>query len=704
MPRTKQTKRSNPPGALQLLPPLPSGRRINDERKRMFSINDFVRTLTAAETLGEKAVFDALEDKKIQYIDWWSRHDDASQQEERFIRNAINKVEGCNYQLIDVFGDGNCLFYCLLLLLRMNGEKLCTHPATLMNTFVMKLRKELYDHYEDHYKDNESKSKNHLFMLDEEGEEFAREKLGFTKRQMNMAKWTRVNPDEIEISMSWIYDGKVEYVTGTPENNFDLIVNNMKPELELPDIHLVARLFVRKYEIPLVYVVVEIKDEKDIGREDNSAEFTFYIYNVAVSDPTVRLCETFPTDILEKYSHFIIAQYCLKIDNEQVPAKVVYDGIGGRKVLHHKFLVTSYTPPVIEEESENEEEDDISSTLSVDDDDETKKKKNYPMLTPGHVIQFHMPSQRTVAEFYRIAIVYKTDPSNKEYPISTSYMVPIPASTVVKIVGRVTQTIDVENKNEAKVHMSAITNTTRLYLYNYRMQQSSLNEDERYKCDKLKLNIDDFSTVGEAQAFLQNAEQEAWDQSGKESHPKKPHRVMAFSRIGKFFQGAQSVYQELPKDAPCPPYAKITASEDMDASSEHLTSAGTKGKAKTSVSSSTKRSVAAASQDHARKRKEYPVNEGKRNRNKSSLSAKCANTVQTPQQTKTITLSTNDPNIMNRIPRKNLKDMPGIFALRLLSSFTPDVNQQSMQLIMTINTSPPDRRSQNFLILLKRVK
>ena len=123
MPRTKQTKRSNPQAVLQLLPPLPSGRNIGDETNKtneQFSINALVTKLTAFNAIEdrvkrEEEVANALEAKKLHYIDWWSRYNDACLQEERFIGKAINEVEGCDYQLLDVYGDGNCLFYCLLL-------------------------------------------------------------------------------------------------------------------------------------------------------------------------------------------------------------------------------------------------------------------------------------------------------------------------------------------------------------------------------------------------------------------------------------------------------------------------------------------------------------------------------------------------------------------------------------------------------------
>ena len=113
-----------------------------------------------------KTLRDMLSKRKMDYVDWYTRYDQASIEENRFIQNALDEVEDCRYELLDVFGDGNCLYYCLILMCRVKKLRVYTSGNMVTRTVVLKMRERLIDCYNKYFSNDEVKNKwfSHILM------------------------------------------------------------------------------------------------------------------------------------------------------------------------------------------------------------------------------------------------------------------------------------------------------------------------------------------------------------------------------------------------------------------------------------------------------------------------------------------------------------------------------------------------------------
>ena len=92
---------------------MPNPSKKKSKKKR--SIADIIRYVKNKTGADVQALMKEL---KLDFINWDSRSDRVTQLEDRFLHKALNDIN-CEHEILDVYGDGNCLFYGLLFLLRM---------------------------------------------------------------------------------------------------------------------------------------------------------------------------------------------------------------------------------------------------------------------------------------------------------------------------------------------------------------------------------------------------------------------------------------------------------------------------------------------------------------------------------------------------------------------------------------------------------
>ena len=116
------------------------------------------------------------------------------------------------------------------------------------------------------------------------------------------------------------------------------------------------------------------------------------------SDPIIlRSDNVIPKHILEDHSIFITAQEVMELDEDDKD-KVVYV----KNCMHHKLLVTTYSPteevivPTNDDSDDEEEEDEYMGKYIGDSDSIIEDRKTNPTLLPGHLIEFHEPAQHVI--------------------------------------------------------------------------------------------------------------------------------------------------------------------------------------------------------------------------------------------------------------------------------------------------------------------
>ena len=163
MPRTKQTARPNPPCPLNATPRLATAphhalllgqnteespeqipetrvQTANETSESLISeipdlkprpkeslfyvvrLGHAIEGVTLPVEEERKYIREMLSKQKMDYVDWYSQYEQASVEENRFIHNCLDEIEHCTYELLDVFGDGNCLYYCLILMCKVKKK------------------------------------------------------------------------------------------------------------------------------------------------------------------------------------------------------------------------------------------------------------------------------------------------------------------------------------------------------------------------------------------------------------------------------------------------------------------------------------------------------------------------------------------------------------------------------------------------------
>ena len=278
MARTKQKSRQKEPAPLKLTPRLPSGRSIGQSasvasRQCSRSTSNKSSGSTTSGTLKQSStsrpnlspkknetIFDILQLgeslnnskdvkemlslQKMGYVNQSRRSTRLYELENRFVHNALRGVEHCRHEIIDVYGDGNCLFYCLLLQLKLLGRPILKN-SDCYNDVVKSFRKSLRDQYKKFYDGNINmwKAELNFFITSEEGREEMKTYHRYTDCQIDDAVRSRMLKHELDKELRKVWKGRKLYVKDTPEKNFQEIDDGKIPALEPPDGHFVARLF-----------------------------------------------------------------------------------------------------------------------------------------------------------------------------------------------------------------------------------------------------------------------------------------------------------------------------------------------------------------------------------------------------------------------------------------------------------------------------
>ena len=225
------------------------------------------------------------------------------------------------------------------------------------------------------------------------------------------------------------------YGVGTPEEHFQMIENGTKRGLELADGHFVAKLFVRVYQIPIVYVSINLTGFHDEENEDYDLSsknediqpwFNFYFYSIDRPDPKYRQYNNFPISVLKRYNYFIICQELFYVDPDDPDKKAkYYKNNEGDHVMHHKFLVTRYKPTKESTEETTADLTDTDEEESVVSVASSMSSINIPYecgvsIFPGLVIEYYAPGMMTTPEFLIKTIVTETTPENSNRPVRVS--------------------------------------------------------------------------------------------------------------------------------------------------------------------------------------------------------------------------------------------------------------------------------------------
>ena len=60
--------------------------------------------------------------------------------EDKFIKAAVGNVPGCTSKVHNVYGNGNCLFYCLFTILELKGKKVLKRGKATIPKIIKTLR------------------------------------------------------------------------------------------------------------------------------------------------------------------------------------------------------------------------------------------------------------------------------------------------------------------------------------------------------------------------------------------------------------------------------------------------------------------------------------------------------------------------------------------------------------------------------------
>ena len=154
---------------------------------------------------------------------------------DRFLHKALDRVEHCRHEIFDVFGDGNCLFYCLLLMLKLDNNNILSNSPTVTTKFlVRKLRKQLVDYFIERYEDRNDKASMTLRLEilppdDDEIRNALKQFYNHTDDSLAELTFARAEGmDDVEEFKRKTYQEGVKYVRGTPEDNYNIFLKNLE--------------------------------------------------------------------------------------------------------------------------------------------------------------------------------------------------------------------------------------------------------------------------------------------------------------------------------------------------------------------------------------------------------------------------------------------------------------------------------------------
>ena len=223
-----------------------------------------------------------------------------------------------NHQIIDVAGDGNCLFYCFAIILKLEERDVSNEGKKVATS----LQKELQDYFDSKVEDGDFKK---LFLehSDEERNRIKEENSGCEIEHYMLLLGNRVgNDNDLSELRDNLYHEDMEYVKHNPKVDKEELDNDTKNE-RIPDTDFVLKLFAMKYQITIAKVTVihhglmrdsAKQDANDYYIENGDDEgiqyYDLYIYNQDGTDATIyKRCQTlFDDDIMNECKYFVFTQ------------------------------------------------------------------------------------------------------------------------------------------------------------------------------------------------------------------------------------------------------------------------------------------------------------------------------------------------------------------------------------------------------------
>ena len=314
-----------------------------------------------------------------------------------------------NYEILEVYSDGNCLYYCMLFLLKVNN--MTVHElGNLLDTsknLTEKLRENLRDkyivdysllkHYDYHDPPNPCVDQYRVRYLNVckhfakyKGDEIQRCMLARYGGNSMFISPTRHHKFQLDKLANQIYKDGTAYVWKTPLQNHNRILEDESLLHILPDSHFTMKLFVRTFNMPAV--LLQIDNCGGIDSDPNNGSiactFTLYIYHPGTPNPHIIIKNNeFPIGYLEHFPIVIITQESMYLDPED-PTKVKFN----KNQWHHKILVTEVISDAVNNAAVSSIEDfglnqmykfsqlyknEIANSLELED---------VPTLEVGHVI------------------------------------------------------------------------------------------------------------------------------------------------------------------------------------------------------------------------------------------------------------------------------------------------------------------------------
>ena len=444
-----------------------------------------------------------LSKRKMDYVDWYSQYERASVEENRFIHNCLDEIEHCEYELLDVFGDGNCLFYCLILMCKVYKRKVYTSGNMATRTAVLKMREALIGYYNQIFSENDENKQMVFTYPEQHYRERLKTRHRYSDMELDMLMESRMYEHDIHDEVLKVFKphpnkSHNRYGFGTPEEHFKRIDNEKKTALEVADGHFVAKLFTRLYRIPIVYVQIDItgfnekKEDYDLSSKNKNIQawFNFYFYTVDRPDPKRRSYQEFPISILKKHCYFIICQKLFYVDPDSNNKVKYLLNNNDSHIMHHKFLVTRYKPPKESTEiktrdlTESDDDQSIDSVASVMS--EVIIQENGISMLPGLVIEYYEPGMMQTSQFFVRTIVLETNPENSVHPVRVSASFAIPRlDTRVRVIGKIILYEDVkEGFDFAKDVWKPYSEPSSWYeLQAYTINKHWLIPEEETKCN-----------------------------------------------------------------------------------------------------------------------------------------------------------------------------------------------------------------------------
>ncbi len=266
------------------------------------------------------------------------------ERENQYLNGVLAKIDDVDHRIVDVYGDGNCLYYCLLFVLRVHKIQLKGSKSNSTTRTLMKLlRSQLQEFYQENFvaKDGDrvkkTKLKNYFLSYDDDETQDIINTHGI--EYSNVLMQTRESQKDLDEIVDEIYDKNFEYIKRykTPKQQYNLVLEGEAEAPLYPFSHVTLRLFVRKFQIPMVLIVVSAAGCDPNNGSIENCYYNTFIYSHTQKNPEIFFGEEPPFQQLRsRHSFFIVSQQSMEIDvSFEDDSKVTIIP----NIWHHKMLM-----------------------------------------------------------------------------------------------------------------------------------------------------------------------------------------------------------------------------------------------------------------------------------------------------------------------------------------------------------------------------